>query len=153
MKTLMFIFTFIVVLALYCAGFFVPETQGIEVTFDGHVVLNDTEMAQLVGGSSSRLTNEPDQIYTASGSLPDCAAATPPNCADVTPTNVFYQKYICVSCFKRNDDYQYTSVSGVPRHKLWKCVRKGNKCSAKGQTMGTFTSCNINLKKTCSQYL
>ena len=47
MKTLMFSLTFVIALVLYGAGFFVPETQGIENTVDGHVILNDAEMSQL----------------------------------------------------------------------------------------------------------
>ena len=52
----MFSLTFIAALVLYGAGFFVPETQGIENTVDGHVILNDAEMSQLVGGPSNRYT-------------------------------------------------------------------------------------------------
>ena len=147
MKTLMFSLTFVVALILYGAGFFVPETQGIENIVDGHVVLNDVEMAQLVGGS--RLTQQADITYRASGTVPACIGYAVEDCESVRSQNVFYQKYICVSCNDQYEAYQYSSRNGEPRHILFRCKNMYDYCGIRRDVKATFSSCVNKLSNQC----
>ena len=150
MKTLMFSLTFVVALVLYGAGFFVPETQGIESIVDGHVVLKDAEMAQLTGGSQE--TNEPHDMYPPDLTLPPCITTQLKDCNKVPGKTISYQKYICVDC-EDNTEKQYKIDNGAPfKVNVW-CKNRYYFCGYVYYTWRTFTSCITDLNQQCGNYM
>ena len=154
MKTLMFSLTFIAALVLYGAGFFVPETQGIENTFDGHVILNDAEMSQLVGGPSNRYTRELPNWYEGNGlSPPKCKGLLIAECDAVAPVTVIYDRWVCIDCGVKHDSDQYTWEEDAERVVKYYCDRQYEAiCFLRQTVINTADICRINLNTKCGSY-
>ena len=77
MKIALSIVAIAAIAAIYSTGAFVPQTHGIENTFEGFLVISDAEMAQHVGGPDEGIQrvnhSGPDQDVASCGSSnPDC---------------------------------------------------------------------------------
>ena len=153
MKTLIFSLTFVVTLVLYGAGFFVPETQVLENTVDGHFILNDAEMAQLVGG--------PDRYYQVleewdkgnGNSPPKCKRLLREECLRTTPVDVILDKFTCVDCGTKHDNDQYTWEEDADREIEYYCdIQYENICFLRKNVTNTADICHINLNTKCRYY-
>ncbi|MDE0314717.1 MAG: hypothetical protein OXM61_07445 [Candidatus Poribacteria bacterium] len=105
MKNSLYILAIAAVVTIYSTGAFVPDTQGIESTFDGFLVISDAEMAQHVGGPDEghqRLNTNPTDHDMAS-----CGSSNP-NCDSDNQTRDAYL-YACDNCLDPVfDDYDNT---------------------------------------------
>lgn len=152
MKTIMFSLTFVVAIVLYGAGFFVPETQGIENIVDGHIVLNDAEMAQLVGGPT-RFTRE-KIIDGNNAQPPDCEALAIKDCKRTVHEYVLLPKYTCVDCGTKHDSQQYAEENNSPANIEYYCtINKAGKCITEDQVIRYhYNVCTRDLETTCRHY-
>lgn len=151
MKTLTFSLTFVVALVLYGVGFFVPETRGIENVVDGHVVLNDAEMAQLIGGEPE--THEPFPGFEPAGERTECIGIPQEDCDDVPTETVIHQKFRCISCDGRDGDEQYKIDNSAPWKVNHKCKNRYDYCGYTSWTWRIFSSCIIKLNKKCGNFM
>ena len=89
MKTLLTFLTITATLAIYSFGAFVPDTQGVENTFTGLVVLSNAEMAQQAAGLG-RWTSAPKSWGN----------GAPANCSDVDdcPDGSFFHTLDLTQC-------------------------------------------------------
>ena len=128
MKTLMFSLTFVVALVLYGAGFFVPETRGIENTVDGHVVLNDAEMSQLVGGPTRWKMElvEPEGFWQESPL--SCGLYAVEDCSSSIRRTVEYPKHKCVDCGSDISSIQYVWQEKEPANIEYYCKNRYTWC-------------------------
>ena len=148
MKTLMFSITFVVTLVLYGAGFFVPETQGIENTLDGHVVLNDAEMSQLVGGPYTPPHHRKKRFLLTEGN-----GNNPPNCnVDIqlcpegVSVHVVYPDWSCESCGSE-DVKMYRWVYDRIISATYRCIDFGGNCEERKNVHRLSDSCEDEVGK------
>ncbi len=142
MKTLMFSLTFVVVLVLYGAGFFVPETQGIENTLDGHVVLNDAEMSQLVGGPfiPPHHRNKRHLVSKGNGEKPPDCNVAPALCPLGVSKHVIYPDWGCEYCGSENVKiYQWVNDRIISA--TFRCIIFGGNCEQRKNVHRRSDSC------------
>lgn len=149
MKTLMFSLTIAVALVLYGAGLFVPETQGIEHTDDGLVILNDAAMSQLVGGPLVFDKRETHFLSTRANNK------TPPNCnvpdwaCDKTQVNIVYNRWTCVPCnTSQARRFKDTTNKKIIRERRT-CVLLSDGCRPRHYVDYKQYSCEVDLNKWC----
>lgn len=153
MKTLMFSLTFVVALVLYCAGFFVPKTQGIENTNDGHVVLNDAEMAQLVGGP----TRWKMELVYRKGFVKKtelvCEGTAIEQCKSSTRRTVEYPEHKCRLCGSDVHSTQYAWQDKEPANIEFYCKNRYTHCSTEQRTVNYhYDVCPNSLDTLCMYY-
>ena len=133
----------VAVAALYSTGAFIPETNGMADTVAGLIVLNDTEMAQNVGGP---WTSEIDEW--GNGEYASCHID---NCPDHT-FEYTHDRYSCVPCDEDHES-KYNSITVVKVTTSW-CddfFVEGIRCDYESAATDWWSSCD-NYQGACGDH-